>query len=535
MADLDKHYASTSGASDSVWIHKDPYENRPHFRTLQQDAETDICIVGAGIAGISAAYELVARGHEVILVEAREVLSGETGRTSGHLANALDDHYVEIKGKHGDSGAKVAAESHSYAIKRVGEIAKELNIDCEYRLVPGYELSQFKRGTKDYDKDMKFLKEEAEYGQKLGLRTEFIPDLTIKGWSGKHDQRGGAKFPGQGAFHPTRYLLGILKWLQEQPKFKAYTNTRVMSSKESTTVLGIGEKYVTVQTEGGQSIKCNHLIEATCVPLQKLSLVVEMETDRTYCIAIRIPKDTVEDCMIYDSAECYKYIRFTECDEKDTYMIVGGCDHKVGQESPDGRYEELEAWVRERFPQAGKVDYKWSGQVFEPVDYMAFIGKNQGSERTYVVTGDSGNGLTHGVLAGRLLADEIEGKDNPWAKLYSPKRVSSVVKSATDMIGHDLQVNAQYKRFLQSDIDDIEDLAPGQGGVLNKGLKKPLAVYKSETGEVHTMSAICPHLHGVVCWNPAEKSFDCPIHGSRFSERGVCVMGPAKANLAPAS
>jgi glycine/D-amino acid oxidase-like deaminating enzyme/nitrite reductase/ring-hydroxylating ferredoxin subunit len=534
MADHQKQFADTSGLTDPVWIHKDPYSNRPRFTTLREDAETDVCIVGAGIAGISAAYELVARGHEVTLIEAREVLSGETGRTSGHLATALDDHYVEIKKKHGDEGAKVAAESHGYAVKRVGEIAKQLNIECEYRLVPGYEISQFEKGTKEYEEDIKSLKAEAEYTKQLGLNTEFIPDLTIRGWSGKHDQRGGVKFPNQGAFHPTRYLLGILKWLQEQPKFKIYTNTRMMSSKESTGLLGLGEKHVTVETESGKSIKCNHLIEATCVPLQKLSLVAEMETDRTYCIAIRLPKDSVEDCEIYDSAEEYKYIRFTECDQKDTYLIIGGCDHKVGQEEPKGRFEELEAWVRERFPQAGKVDYKWSGQVWEPVDFMAFIGKISGLERTYVVTGDSGNGLTHGVLASRLLADEIEGKDNPWAKLYSPKRLSSLVKSATDMIGHDLQVNAQYKRYLQSDIDDIEDLAPGSGGVLNKGLSKPIAVYKSEDGEVVKMSAVCPHLKGVVCWNPAEKSFDCPIHGSRFSERGVCVMGPAKANLAPA-
>jgi glycine/D-amino acid oxidase-like deaminating enzyme/nitrite reductase/ring-hydroxylating ferredoxin subunit len=535
MAEHQKQFAYTSGLTDSVWIHEDPYSNRPRFPALKEDAETDVCIVGSGIAGISAAYELVARGHKVILIEAREVLSGETGRTSGHLATALDEHYVEIKGKHGDEGAKMAAQSHNWAVQRVGEVAKELGIECEYRLLPGYEISQFEKGTKDHDKDMKALQEEAEYAKQLGLQAEFVPNLTIKGWAGKHDQRGGAKFSNQAAFHPTQYLLGIVKWLQQQPKFKLFTNTRMMSSDESGGLLGLGEKHVTVKTEGGQSIKCNHLIQATCVPLQKLSLIVEMEMDRTYCVAMRIPKDSVEDCLIYDSAEKYKYIRLTRCDDKDDYLIIGGCDHKVGQEEPEGRFEELEAWVRERFPQAGKVDYRWSGQVFEPFDYMAFIGKKAGTDRTYVVTGDSGNGLTHGVLASKLLADEIEGKENPWATLYSPKRVASLAKSATEMVGHDLQVNSQYKRLLQTDIHDIEDLVPGSGGVLNKGLAGPVAVYKSEDGEVHKMSALCPHLKGVVCWNPAEKSWDCPVHGSRFSDRGVCIMGPSKANLAPAT
>lgn len=164
---------------------------------------------------------------------------------------------------------------------------------------------------------------------------------------------------------------------------------------------------------------------------------------------------------------------------------------------------------------------------------MAFIGKNQGQNNIYVVTGDSGNGLTHGVLAGRLIADEIDNIENSWGKLYSPKRKATILKSAKEMLAHDLQINAQYKRLLQSDIQDIEDLAPGQGGVLNSLIKNPIAVYKDEEGEVHQFSALCPHMKGVVCWNGVEKSWDCPVHGSRFSKDGEQVIGPAKAGLQP--
>jgi Rieske Fe-S protein len=149
------------------------------------------------------------------------------------------------------------------------------------------------------------------------------------------------------------------------------------------------------------------------------------------------------------------------------------------------------------------------------------------------VTGDSGDGLTHGVLAGRLIADEIDGIDNPWAKLYSPSRLASIAKSLPTMVAHDVQINTQYKRFLQSDIMDIEDLAPGTGGILNPKTTKPIAVYKDENGKVEKFSGLCPHLKGVLCWNGTEKSFDCPVHGSRFSKDGICVMGPAKANLPP--
>ncbi len=265
----------------------------------------------------------------------------------------------------------------------------------------------------------------------------------------------------------------------------------------------------------------------------QLSVIAEMEYMRTYCIAIRVPKNYIEDCLLYDEAEAYKYIRFTACDERDDYLVIGGCDHAVGQEKEEGRFTELEQWVRERFTRAGAVDYKWSGQIFEPVDFVAFIGLNPGRKHTYIITGDSGNGLTHGVLAGKLIADEIQGVDNPWSKLYDPKRLSSLVKSLPSLVSHVAEVQTQYKRLVQSDISDIEDLARGMGGVLNPTLEGPIAVYKDEHGQVHKMSALCPHLKGVVCWNNVEKSWDCPVHGSRFSKDGICVMGPSKANLSP--
>lgn len=155
-----KHFQKTSGTTEPVWIHLEPYRNRPEFPKLDNDVETDVCIIGAGIAGISTAYELVRRGHKVVLLEARDVLSGETGRTSGHLANALDDGYTNIASKHGQEGAKAAADSHTWALKRVGEISEELQIDCEYRTLPGYTVSQWQRGDKRHDKDVKMLRAE---------------------------------------------------------------------------------------------------------------------------------------------------------------------------------------------------------------------------------------------------------------------------------------------------------------------------------------------------------------------------------------
>ncbi|KAL4892090.1 FAD dependent oxidoreductase-domain-containing protein [Aspergillus ambiguus] len=529
----EQHFMHTSGETDPVWVHQMPYSNYPHYPQLDHDIDnTDVCIIGSGVVGISTAYELVTRGKQVTMLEARNVLSGESGRTSGHLSNALDDGYINIKEKHGHEHAQFAADSHTWAIDRVADIVKKLAIDCEFRYLPAYMISQFPRDgadtLRDHDRDVSMLRSEAKLAHELGLDVSFRERYAVKGWDDRGpDQRDAAVFAGQATFHPTKYLLGVLAWLTGHPKFECYTHARMATIEE-------GQNGVYVQTADGHKVRCGAAVMATCVPIQKLSIIAEMEYMRTYCIAVRVPKGSIEDCLLYDTAEAYKYVRLTACNEEDDYLIVGGCDHKVGQEQTGGRFEELEAWVRERFPQAGTTDYRWSGQVFEPVDYMAFIGKNQGTSNTYTVTGDSGNGLTHGVLAGKLIADEIDGRENPWAALYNPSRLASITKAMPSMLKHDLQINAQYKRYLQSDIKDIEDLAVGTGGVLNKAFSAgPVAVYKDEAGKAHQLSAVCPHMKGMLTWNDTEKSWDCPVHGSRFSCDGVCIEGPAKSNLEP--
>ncbi|KAF6229129.1 hypothetical protein HO133_007244 [Letharia lupina] len=526
-----QHFIATSGAKDSVWVHTDPYSQRPRFPKLTRDLQAEVCVVGSGIAGVSTAYELVSRGVSVVMLEARDVVSGESGRTSGHLST---DGFVDIAKKHGNDGAKAVAESYAWAIKRVGEISSKLGVDCEYRQLPAYHISQYARSDESHAKEVESLKEEVSKAGELGLSASFEEGYAIKGWDGKIDQRDAAVFNQQATFHPTKYIKGVLAWLSEQSNFTCFTRTRVMSIEEKgVEILGIGSKDVRVSTLDGHTVICENAVEATCIPLQKLSVVAQLEFMRTYCIAIRVPKGYIEDCLIYDVASPYRYVRLTACDEEDDYLVVGGCDHKVGQEDENGRFNELEDWTRQRFTKAKTVDYKWSGQVLEPVDHVAMIGLNQGKSHIYIATGDAGNGLVHYVLGGKLIADLITKTPNSWSSVYSPKRLASIASSLPSMISHDVQINAQYKRFLQSDISDIEDLAPGTGGVLNTKTSKPVAVYKDGEGKVSTFSALCPHLKGVVCWNGTEESWDCPIHGSRFSKDGVQVMGPAKAGLSP--
>jgi glycine/D-amino acid oxidase-like deaminating enzyme len=331
-----QHFMATSGETEPVWVATEPYSNRPKFTSLKQNTSADVCVIGSGIAGVQSAYELVKRGHHVVMLEARDAVSGETDRTSGHLASALDDRYLEIAKKHGDDGARQAADSHKWASKHVGDVAKELGIDCEYRQLPAYLVSQYSRQShsREHDDDVKnMIKPEAEQAARFGVDSVFKEGYAIQGWDGKPDQRDATMFGEQATFHPTKYVVGVLRWLKEQPSFTCYTRSRVMDVQEKgMEIMGIGKKTVVVSTDDGHNVECSDAIMATCVPLQKLSMIAEMEYMRTYCVAIRIPKGTVEDCLLYDTAEDYKYLRITHCDEHDDYLIVGGEDHKVGQE-----------------------------------------------------------------------------------------------------------------------------------------------------------------------------------------------------------
>lgn len=210
----------------------------------------------------------------------------------------------------------------------------------------------------------------------------------------------------------------------------------------------------------------------------------------------------------------------------------------MGQETSEGygkHYENLIQWTKEHYPAVGEAEFKWSGQIVEPNDYLAYTGRNTGLDKNvYVHTADAGNGLTHGLLAGRIITDLITNKPNAWAELYDPARKPKP-RTLPEDIKEQLTQNKEYKRYIATDVSSIEEIPKCSGAVMHGGLKKlgkPLAVYKDGEGNATQFSAICPHLHGVVAWNATEMSWDCPIHGSRFDGlTGKCLMGPSNVGL----
>jgi Rieske Fe-S protein len=257
----------------------------------------------------------------------------------------------------------------------------------------------------------------------------------------------------------------------------------------------------------------------------------------TYVIGARIPRDSIPAMLLwdgpFDTHEAYHYIRVAREDDHDV-LVVGGEDHKTGQHN-DGaqRWGKLEQWTRNRFPMVEEIEFRWSGQVMEPVDSLAFIGRNPDDDpNVFIATGDSGMGMTHGTIAGMLLTDLIMQRENPWTELYDPSRKTA--SALKDFVEENVNVAAQYADLVTpGEVDSIDDIANGDGRIVRTGLSKA-AVYRDNDGVIHSMSAVCPHLGCIVAWNSAEKTWDCPCHGSRYDRLGEVINGPANTALQPA-
>lgn len=508
---------TTSGSNKSFWIDSvEPIR----FTPLTSNLKTEIAVVGGGIAGLTVAYCLVKAGRKVVVVEDGFIGSGETGRTTAHLVTALDDRYAEIESLLGEEKCKLAAESHTAAINFIESVVSEENIECDFQRVDGF---LFLHPTDDHST----IDDEFVATNKYGIRTE-----KIQGVPGLAGESGVClRFPDQAQFHPMKYLKGLADYIVRNGG-SIYTETHIDIIGKT----GIKTKNFSIDAE--------HVVVATNSPVNNwVTMHTKQHSYRTYVISGLIAKDAIRPGLWWDTgnlksewvAEPYHYVRIQHYDETHDLVIAGGEDHKTGQADKENidqeqRYARLERWTRRRFPEMKEIIYHWSGQVMEPVDLMAFIGKNPGDKNIYIATGDSGNGMTHGTIAGMLISDLIRGRKNSWEKLYDPSRIT--LKATSDFLKEVGNMSAQYLDYFEADdIKSIDELQPRQGGIVSiKG--KKVALYKDEAQGLHAFSAICPHMGCVLQWNGDEHSFDCPCHGSRFTCQGSVVNGPAKDDLA---
>ncbi len=509
---------SDSGHTTSVWMANTEV---PQFQPLNQDLRTNVCVIGAGIAGMTTAYLLARAGRAVVLIDDGPIGGGETSRTTAHLTAALDDRYYNIAKLHGEEGARLAAESHMSAIHRIETIASMEDIDCDFERVEGF---LFLGG----DRQRKELERELDATHRAGINdTQLIDRIPFSFW----DSGPALRFPRQATFHPLKYLKGLARAILRD-------GGKIYSGVHAEKIVD-GEP-ARITTSDGHMISADNVVVCTNTPVNDWLIIHSKQAAyRTYVIGARVPRGAVPHGLYWDTLDPYHYVRVQQAEDSSgneldhEILIVGGEDHKTGQadDMPE-RFTRLEKWTRERFPMVERIEYQWSGQVMEPVDYMAYIGRNPGGdEHIYVATGDSGNGMTHGTIAGIILNELVQGRKHQWAKLYDPARVS--LRATPEYLKENLNVAEQYKDyFTMGDLGDVTTIKPGEGAVLGRGRGK-IAVYRDDRGGIHQHSAICPHLYCVVHWNGTEKTWDCPCHGSRFDPYGKVVNGPAIVGLSP--
>ncbi|MDZ8189123.1 MAG: FAD-dependent oxidoreductase [Nostoc sp. ChiSLP02] len=502
-----------SGKTTSIWM---TTAKVPEQSALTKNLHADVCVIGAGIAGMSTAYFLTRQGKSVVVLDDGAIGGGQTARTTAHISNVLSYRYYELEQMHGKQGAKLIAQSHTTAINTIEAIATKENINCDFERLDGY---LFPRDLKSLDE----IQHELEATHRIGLTdVEIVKKAPFTGF----DTGVCLRFPQQGQFDPLKYLAGLAQAIQNRGG-EIYTRTHVEKIK--------GGLPASVETSGGQVVTADAVVVATNSPISNLATMhFKQAAYMTFVIGVKVPHNAVYKALYWDTLDPYHYIRLQKLDDEHDVLIVGGEDHKTGQaDDANARYARLETWTRERFPMAKEVLFRWSGQVMNSDDGIAYIGKNPfDEENVYIATGDTGIGMTHGTIAGILLTDLILGRENSWAKLYDPSRLG--MGGVGDFISENLNVATQYLDWLTpGDVDSVEQLTPGTGAVVRRGLTK-VAAYRDENGKLHEHSATCTHLNCIVAWNSSEKTWDCPCHGSRFDTQGKVINGPAINGLAPA-
>jgi glycine/D-amino acid oxidase-like deaminating enzyme/nitrite reductase/ring-hydroxylating ferredoxin subunit len=514
-------HAAPSGETSSLWY--DTFEV-PTYPALTRDATVDVCVVGAGIAGLSTAYLLAKAGKKVMVIDDGPVGGGESGRTTAHLTDAMDDRIYVLEHVHGEDGARQIVQSHRAAIDRIESIVRAESIDCDFRRVDGFLF--LGEGDKP-----SVLQEELAAAHRAGLAgVSLVP--RVPGF--ERDLGPCLRFPNQAQFHILKYLSAVAGAIVK-------AGGRICCDTKAESVEG-GETC-TVKTASKHTIKADAVCVCTNGSITDMVQThMKQAPYRTFVIAAVVPAGSTP-ALYWDTGYPYHYIRTQPLSTPNAdvragapydALIVGGEDHKTGHaDDAMARWAELELWMRARWPQAREVISRWSGQVLEPNDYVAFIGRNpDGAKNVYMASGDSGQGMTHGTIAGILLTDLVLGRPNAWESLYDPKRVSLRARPIADFVRENADVALQYvKGFVApSQAASMQAIPRDSGAVMRRGTQH-IAVYHDADGAFHERSAACTHLKCIVAWNSAERSWDCPCHGSRFDPYGKVLNGPAVSEL----
>ncbi|MGV3774378.1 MAG: FAD-dependent oxidoreductase [Verrucomicrobiales bacterium] len=473
--------------------------------------KVDVAVIGAGLTGISTAYQLAQKGRKVVLLEKDTVGGVDSSHTTAHLTYVTDEQLSSLAQDFGNDHARAAWDAGAAAIGQIYENIEREGIECEFRWIPVW-LHAPLEDKKDV---LDSLKEDARLANNFGFRAEFesiAPVVNVP----------GVKFHQNALFHPRKYMRGLLSALSKQG-VPIFEHSEVEEIKGQPIVI----------TAGGYRVECDHVVVATHNPLMgKMGLVsatllqTKLALYNTYAMGGPLAEGSAPEGSWYSTDDPYYYLRIHKQDGR-LYAILGGEDHKTGQSSEEESFRNLKEKFHQLLPQV-QIDHRWSGQVIETHDGLPYIG--QIAEGQFIGTGYGGNGMTFGTISSVMARDQITGRKNPWEKLFDPHRKK--LSGAWDYV----MENIDYPYYLLRDrlvrgkTSDTNEIGLGEGKIINENGQK-VAAYKNDQGKVVKCSAVCTHMGCIVHWNNAEKTWDCPCHGSRFLPEGAVMSGPAEEPL----
>ena len=492
-----------------------PFSN---FPTLDTNVRADVVVVGGGITGLTTAFLLAEAGRAVVLLERSRCVSVDTGHTSAHLTMVTDARLHELVERFGPVHAQAVWDAGFAAIAEIERLIIENDLDAHFDWVDGFLHAAPDRQDDQHELDT--LRHDASLASGFGFDAAFVESAAVVGLP-------GVRFGSQARFHPRAYLAALARAF-------AAKGGRIFEHSEACEFCN---EPMTVEANG-HTISCADIVIATHNPVAGLDNIVSATLSQTklalytsYVVAGRVPKGTIADALWWDTADPYNYLRVEPHRDFDV-VIYGGEDHKTGQvEDTDACYRNLETRATKLLPPL-ELTHRWSGQVIETPDGLPYIGRV--TDHQYSATGFAGNGMTFGTLSGIILADAITGRKNPWAELFDPGRLA-IRRGLWDYV----KENADYPYYLVRDhltapqAHALRSIRRGQGRIIERDGAK-VAVSRDDRGKLIMRSATCTHMGCVVKWNPAEKTWDCPCHGSRFTPGGRVISGPAESPLGEA-
>ena len=487
-------------APRSLWLDTVDRQKCP---PLDADVHADVCVIGAGITGLSAALELQREGRSVVLIEGRFVGAGATGYTTAKLSSLHGLVYDRLERMLGGDAARTYGAANQRGISRAFELAGELGIECDLRAKPNLTYTEDADGREPIER-------EVEAARRAGLPAALVEVADLP-----FPIAAAVRFGSQAEFHPVKFLAGLAEAFQQ-------AGGRLHEGSFAVSVAAGAPCRVI--TDARRTITAGAVVVATHLPFLDRGLYfARCHPERSYVVATPYERGDATEGM-YLSTESPAHSVRTHVLGDRTWLLVGGESHKTGQGDARERYGRLEAWARERF--GVEPVLRWATQDQIPVDGVPFIGPvDPISKNVYVATGFRKWGLALGIAAPELLSAWIDGRDHPWRALFDTRRLR-LRASAGPLLKEGVNVAARFVGDRAVKRADVDSIPPGEGRVIGAGAGQ-LAVRRDADGRLHALSARCTHMGCIVNWNSAEGVWDCPCHGSRFDADGHVIMGPA--------